>query len=308
MRYWWVNHKATHAEEIEGEFIWAPALDKQGKPRHSWENLKLVKPGDVVISYAHARVQAVGTAVAAFRHAVQPDGLGPAGAQWAKDGYLVPVAWVRLPKPWRPTEHIEQLRPLLPAKHSPLIAESGHGSQASYLASISNALGALVLALSEAEAPMSPIDEQLERSAEDAVEAEVLSAPIPETEKRQLVLARQGHGRFRAAVMERAGSRCRVTGVEGGQLLVASHIKPWRLASNEERLDGANGLLLSPHVDRLFDRGMITFESDGRIRFANPEVEAVWAQRALPKDASIAPTDRRERSYLEFHRAEVFRG
>jgi hypothetical protein len=33
------------------------------------------------------------------------------------------------------------------------------------------------------------------------------------------------------------------------RFLVASHIKPWRLSDNSERLDGNNSLLLSPHVD-----------------------------------------------------------
>ena len=43
--------------------------------------------------------------------------------------------------------------------------------------------------------------------------------------------------------------------------LNARHIKPWRDASDAERLDGANGLLLAPHIDHLFDEGCITFSS-----------------------------------------------
>jgi hypothetical protein len=43
--------------------------------------------------------------------------------------------------------------------------------------------------------------------------------------------------------------------------LKASHIKPWRDATDGERLDGANGLLLSPHIDHLFDEGYITFSN-----------------------------------------------
>jgi predicted restriction endonuclease len=47
--------------------------------------------------------------------------------------------------------------------------------------------------------------------------------------------------------------------------LRASHSKPWRDSSNEERLDGENGLLLTPSIDHLFDRGFISFRSDGRL-------------------------------------------
>ncbi|MGH8783212.1 HNH endonuclease [Paraburkholderia sp.] len=43
------------------------------------------------------------------------------------------------------------------------------------------------------------------------------------------------------------------------ELLIASHIKPWRESDNEERLDGMNGLLLATHADRLFDRYLMSF-------------------------------------------------
>jgi putative restriction endonuclease len=49
------------------------------------------------------------------------------------------------------------------------------------------------------------------------------------------------------------------------RVLVASYIKPWRTTDHYEKLDGQDGLLLSPHVDRLFDRGWITFKSTGDI-------------------------------------------
>ena len=59
--------------------------------------------------------------------------------------------------------------------------------------------------------------------------------------------------------------RCRVTGVTHLEHLRASHCKPWRDASNEERLDGENGLLLTPNADHLFDRGFIGFENNGDV-------------------------------------------
>src|SRR6266700_744666 len=55
--------------------------------------------------------------------------------------------------------------------------------------------------------------------------------------------------------------RCRVTLVENPLHLIASHCKPWRDATDEERLDGENGLLLTPSIDHLFDRGFIGFEN-----------------------------------------------
>jgi putative restriction endonuclease len=60
-------------------------------------------------------------------------------------------------------------------------------------------------------------------------------------------------------------NRCRVTGVNNPVHLVGSHCKPWRDSSNEERLDGENGLLLRPTIDHLFDRGFIGFENSGEL-------------------------------------------
>ena len=53
------------------------------------------------------------------------------------------------------------------------------------------------------------------------------------------------------------------TGVWNPTHLRASHSKPWRDSSNEERLDAENGLLLTPTIDHLYDRGFISFEYSG---------------------------------------------
>jgi predicted restriction endonuclease len=59
--------------------------------------------------------------------------------------------------------------------------------------------------------------------------------------------------------------RCRITGVTNAVHLIASHCKPWRDSTNEERLNGENGLLLTPSIDHLFDRGFIGFEDNGEL-------------------------------------------
>ena len=67
---------------------------------------------------------------------------------------------------------------------------------------------------------------------------------ISETEREALILARRGQGRFRASLQD-VEHACRVTKVQRLEHLVASHVKPWRGSSNDERLDGENGLLLT---------------------------------------------------------------
>jgi hypothetical protein len=83
------------------------------------------------------------------------------------------------------------------------------------------------------------------------------------TERDALVSARIGQGAFRTAVLAQWQGRCAVTGCGTPEAIRASHIKPWRLASNEERLDPGNGLPLVATLDALFDARLIAFASDG---------------------------------------------
>ena len=82
------------------------------------------------------------------------------------------------------------------------------------------------------------------------------------TERAALTQARIGQGRFRADVTRLwgRGEVCALTAIALPELLIASHIRPWRDSSNEERLDPANGLLLATHADKLFDRHLPSFD------------------------------------------------
>ncbi len=86
---------------------------------------------------------------------------------------------------------------------------------------------------------------------------------LPETEHEALVKARKGQGIFRNEVVALFSGCCAVTGCNLSQVLVASHIVPWKDATNAERLDPFNGLLLTPNLDRLFDKVLISFNNDG---------------------------------------------
>lgn len=93
------------------------------------------------------------------------------------------------------------------------------------------------------------------------------------------------------------GGRCAVTGVDVPPLLTASHIKPWRAATNPERLDPYNGLLLLPQYDRLFDRGLITFADDGRMQvseaFHGPGTVAKALAELTRAGELVNPQDKR---------------
>lgn len=121
----------------------------------------------------------------------------------------------------------------------------------------------------------------------------------------QLIRARVGQGRFRDGVLAREPA-CRVTGIRHPRHLVASHIKPWAVCDDGEHLDDANGLTLAPHVDHLFDTGLISFTDDGQLLAApalDPEVLSAWHIDGSTNIGKFAPDQAR---YLAYHRLYVF--
>ena len=129
-----------------------------------------------------------------------------------------------------------------------------------------------------------------------------------ETTRRALIEARRGQGKFREGCLEVWESRCCVTGFALVTTLVASHIKPWRVSTNTERLDRFNGLLLSPSYNALFDAGFVTFQEEGSVLFSvglcplNPGVIGV------SRSACIHGLTAQHRTYLTYHREKVFQG
>lgn len=141
---------------------------------------------------------------------------------------------------------------------------------------------------------------------EKAVLERIRSSPAYDaTTRAQLIEARVGQGRFRKAVLEREPA-CRLTGIRHAACLVASHIKPWRDCDDRERLDGANGLMLSPHVDHLFDTGQISFSDEGYLLLApslDTDILRAWH---IDADANVGPFAVDQTGYLAYHRRFVF--
>ncbi len=138
------------------------------------------------------------------------------------------------------------------------------------------------------------------------VEQEVIADPgLTETEKDQIIKARVGQGAFRDALLTMWKTKCCVTGCAIAPVLRASHIKPWRVSDNRERLDRFNGLLLTANIDVLFDRGLISFSDTGEIlRTSQITAKQLLALGCNP-DAKIRLSVRHA-PYLAHHRAEIF--
>ena len=159
-----------------------------------------------------------------------------------------------------------------------------------------------------AKIPSFEIENEPVRRFEDRVEAAIKNnTTIDTTEKQELVLARRGQGKFRRN-LEQIEDCCRLTGVRDRRFLRASHIKPWRLCeTNHERLDGYNGLLLTPTFDHLFDKGYISFSDDGAILISDRLPNEVRCSLGLAAQSVNAKTfTEAHEKYLAFHRKGVF--
>lgn len=128
--------------------------------------------------------------------------------------------------------------------------------------------------------------------------------PEKRTEIETLIKARLGQGSFRQNVLEQYPS-CPLTDLDIQPLLIASHIKPWSVCNNNERLDPFNGLMLAPNIDALFDKGLITFDTDGTIKIhptINPENQK---RLGIFPDMQLKIEPESEK-YFEYHRNHVF--
>lgn len=282
MAFWWVNQNQTFNHETGGGYLWSPKRNSNNAKNQFYDNMTVVQPDDIVFSFSGTYIKAIGVATGRAQTATKPIVFGDKGQNWSNEGWYVPVEFDLAEHPFRPVEHMDKIRPLLPEMYSPL-QQNGNGKQGVYLAAIPDSLGLLILDLLQNPEIKKPTPSLAELTFNAEEQEIILDASLPETEKATLVLARRGQGVFRTRV-HLIEQECRVTHVASEKLLIASHIKPWKLSEGAERLDGNNGLFLAPHVDKLFNDGYITFTQKGKM-----EVSPQLPSDVLPK-WSIDPT------------------
>jgi hypothetical protein len=136
------------------------------------------------------------------------------------------------------------------------------------------------------------------------------TASLPKTtEAERLVVQRVGQNVFRNGLIDYWEGRCAITGLGVVELLRASHIKPWAdCASDAERLDVFNGLLLAPHLDAAFDRGFLTIADNGAVIVSAALDDSERELLGLGSPLRVRALTDAHRVYLPWHRDRVFRG
>lgn len=309
INYWWVNQNQTYKDEINGGFLWSPKTRSDGRRNQFYENMKDVSPGDVIFSFCDTKIKAIGLASGGVRTSSKPD-FGNVGDSWSQEGWFVPVTFTKLTNILRPKDHIEILAPHLPEKYSPL-QQNGNGLQSVYLAGINHAMAQKIINLigyeyhSILDVLLNKVDINAAKDdiSEIAIEGRT---DINATTKFQLVKSRRGQGTFKDNVWQNEKA-CRVTGINDPIHLRASHIKPWRLSNDKEKLHGCNGLLLAPHVDHLFDRGLISFTDDGKMLVSVKLDASILSAWGIPSKKNVGNFNQEQMKFLEFHRSNIFK-
>tara|TARA_B110000211_G_scaffold160265_1_gene181350 strand:- start:215 stop:712 length:498 start_codon:yes stop_codon:yes gene_type:complete len=139
--------------------------------------------------------------------------------------------------------------------------------------------------------------EQVSNTITDGIERE--------TKVNNIVASRKGQGLFKSgvALVEQG---CRITGAIGQGYFIASHIKPWLISNNIEKLDGHNGLLLSPHIDRLFYQGYVSFSDEGDLlisKHCGSNIVKAWGI----KEGNTGSFKNEQKVYLNYHRNHIFK-
>lgn len=246
MAYWWVNQGNSYKLEYKGGFIWAPIINSEGKSFFHWDNLADVKEGDIIFSNVDGKVKTVGIAL---NDAYPSEKSSGHANLWLDDGRRVDIKYIKAISPKSISELYSAASVFLPGKYSPITGNGDRANQG-YLFAVPDEAGGIILQL---------------LNVPQIVNINPAKKTVNDTTKAAIIQARVGQGQFRKDLIERWSGKCIITAFPVLSLLKASHIKPWAISTNDERLDIDNGLLLSPNYDSLFDKFLISFTENGEL-------------------------------------------
>lgn len=290
-QFFWVNQGKTYDQARSLECLWAPHISKSGGRLHHWDLMDNVNAGDMILTYSQSELKGFCVAKSSSFDQAQPE-LGQ--SMWGASGRMVQVEYFPFPSPLPIKSFAHSILNMLPNKYSPL-KKSGTGANEGYLYAISDGVFAKVMELAHIDWAST------EHSTGRAVSS-AISVPSGPTEKLVTASRRVTQPQFRMNLIKRWNGLCSVTGCSELGVLTASHIVPWRHATDVERNDPDNGLLLSPVYDRLFDKEFITFDIDGKIKLGRTMRRQYEALGVTGKERINGLTDGHQR-YLERHRA-----
>jgi hypothetical protein len=296
MAYWWLNQNEDEIDFWDDDLIVVPRRDKLGKTAPGFAVAAEMKPGDLGFAFVGGDLEAVFAVVGAGEEEVIE--LGADGQR--RPARVVPGHVVDLPSPLSFEALSALLRDALPIVDSPLQADNERAATRVFPLDEGVArrlINALLMAEPVAGGALG-----------DAMVAALGASERDDPAVEALTLARLGAGPFGEEVFALWDGACAATGATSRALVQVTPIKPWVLASDEERLDPQNGLPLTPTWHVAFGGGLIAFEDDGRVLLAR-DLDPEDARKAgIDPAFRLAVKGDRQAAYLAAHRAALFDG
>ena len=315
MRYWWVNQNQTYRHEVQGGYLWSPKRNANGARNPFYESMREVAPGDLIFSFMDTRILAVGIAQSYCWESPKPLEFGTAGQNWENIGWKVKVSFTELANKVGPRITSTSFGRFSP-KDIRLFSRTETAFNPSTSPRCPTTLAEVLIGL---------IGQEVAPIAAAARDVKPVAADDLDFWERKLEQAarQRSHGPGNrtagdhpcpewARPIQRTGEQDR--NHDAASLaskipctLVASHCKPWRDSTNEERLNGENGLLLTPSIDHLFDRGFIGFEDNGKL-IISPVAHRPSLQRMgidTTKVVNVGGFTSGQKQFLDFHRNAV---
>ena len=129
-------------------------------------------------------------------------------------------------------------------------------------------------------------------------------------DKLKTIKERVNQSFFRSSILSAYNLKCCITGLNISELLVASHIIPWK--ENIERTNPQNGLCLNNLHDKAFDKGFLTIDQDYKIVLSNSISKSKnqgtidYLTRFQNKKIELPDKFLPSQEFLEYHRKNIF--
>ena len=301
VNFYWVNIGTLFKEVAEFKFLWAPksTVNQKGQTitDPGWKAVPNVKKGDILFCNFKGSLIHVAVATKDAYESERPE--NRTFDQWKKDGYKVKVDLHTLASPVSNNDFKDEFIPMFNDKCVPKLFAKNKSVSQRYVVKLPAPAGVFLLDLVGDEA----LNIQDSVASNSAINT---NQTAPEGyDKEVTAKARVGQGKFRQDVMALWNDTCAVTGLDIKMLLTASHILPWQLSNPHQKVDKFNGLALSPNIDKLFDKGFISFDEKGDILIKNSLSADALKAVGVDKNMTIKNLTKEHLGYLKEHR-EIF--
>lgn len=301
MNFYIVMQGRTYLEEKAKGVIWSSIKDKSGQTPHSWERLKEVKEGDAIFHYVKGAIVAISIAKQRCY-----EGINPYDENSSIVGFTVETDYEELERPLHIKENLEAIRSLFPLKYS-AFQEDGDGNQG-YLYPCNELLTLKLLELISDLNIYEKAQEQLEFAISTIASKErnTLIPVLTELESEAKAKLRKGQQIFTQGLLPLWDQQCALCGINLPALLKATHSKPWKDSTDEERLDIYNGLLLCHNHEALYAQGYIAFDGSGKIHISSEINSSEYGKYGIHSKMRV---NRREgnKPYFKWHKRNIFR-